>query len=112
MTAAEIAADPILALTRDARLSPHAMSAIPAWLWAADASRVLWANATGAAALGTPTPAVLTERRFDPDEPVAADMARIAASLPPNGAARLERLRGIGSNLVCRLLLEKKKPKY
>src|SRR5215213_5196724 len=101
MTAAEIAVDPILALTRDPRFSPHAMSAIPAWLWAADASRVLWANATGAAALGAAAPAALTERRFEPDEPVAADMARIAASLPPNGAARLERLRGIGSNLVC-----------
>src|SRR4051812_36435112 len=94
-------ADTILALTRDARLSPFALSAIPAWLWAADASRVLWANASGAAALGAATPAALTERIFQADEPVAADVARLAESLPRSGAPRLERVRGIGSNLVC-----------
>src|SRR5947209_6520342 len=80
-------ADTILALTRDTRLSPYAMSAIPAWLWAA--------------ALGAASPAALRERIFQPDEPVAADVARLAGSLPQNGAPRLERLRGIGSNLVC-----------
>jgi PAS domain S-box-containing protein len=96
-----IRAATILALTRDPRVSPYAMSAIPAWLWAPDASRVLWANATGAAVLGAATPAALTERIFQADEPVAADVARIAASLPQSGAPKLERLRGIGSNLVC-----------
>ena len=50
-----VAAPDILALTRDARLAPHAMSAIPAWLWAADGSRVLWANASGAVALDAPS---------------------------------------------------------
>jgi len=100
MTASERAAT-ILALTRDPRVSPYAMSAIPAWLWAPDASRVPWANATGAAVLGAATPAALAERNFQADEPVAADVARIAASLPQSGAPRLERLRGIGSNLVC-----------
>jgi PAS domain S-box-containing protein len=100
MTGSERAAT-ILALTRDPRVSPYAMSAIPAWLWAPDASRVLWANATGAAVLGAATPAALAERDFQADEPVAADVARIAASLPQNGAPKLERLRGIGSNLVC-----------
>ncbi|MEA2877058.1 MAG: hypothetical protein QOF14_2254 [Hyphomicrobiales bacterium] len=96
-----IRAATILALTRDPRVSPYAMSAIAAWLWAPDASRVLWANATGAAVLGTATPAELAERIFQADEPVAADVARIAASLPQSGAPKLERLRGIGSNLVC-----------
>ena len=91
----------ILALTRDPRFSPYAMSAIATWLWTPDASRVLWANATGAALLGAATPAALAARIFQPDEPVAADVARIAISLPPTGAPRLERLRGIGSNLVC-----------
>src|SRR3954452_10071535 len=94
-------ADTILALTRDARLSPFALSAIPAWLWTCDASRVLWANASGAAALGAATPAALTERIFHADEPVAADVARLAGSLTQSGAPRLERVRGIGSNLVC-----------
>lgn len=95
------AADSILALTRDARLSPFATSGIGAWLWSADATRVLWANASGAAALGAETPAALAERTFDAEEPVAADVARLAATLPEGGAARRERVRGIGSNLVC-----------
>jgi PAS domain S-box-containing protein len=94
-------ADTILALTRDARLSPFALSAIPAWLWTSDASRVLWANASGANVLGAATPAALTERIFHTEEPVAADVARLAGSLPQSGAPRLERVRGIGSNLVC-----------
>jgi PAS domain S-box-containing protein len=94
------AADSILALTRDARLTPLATSAIGAWLWASDATHVIWANASGAAARGAATPAALTERRFDPQEPAAQDIARLAASLPATGAARLERVRGTGSNLV------------
>jgi PAS domain S-box-containing protein len=85
---------------RDARLSPFATSGIGAWLWASDASRVIWANASGAAVLGAETPAALTEKRFDPQEPAAQDIARLAASLPATGAARLERVRGTGSNLV------------
>jgi len=95
------AAATILALTRHPRLSPYAMSAIPAWLWSPDASRVLWANATGAAVFGAGTPAELAERIFQADEPVAADIARIAVSLPQSGAPRLERLADVGSNLVC-----------
>src|SRR5437588_2643059 len=94
-------ADTILALTRDTRLSPYAMSAMPAWLWASDATCATWANAAGAAALGAATPAALTERIFQPEEPVAADVARLAGALPQSGAPRLERVRGIGSNLVC-----------
>ena len=39
------AADSIIALARDPRFSPYAMSAVPAWPFAPDASRVLWANA-------------------------------------------------------------------
>jgi len=95
-----IAADFLIALTRDARFSPYAMSAIPAWLWAADASRVIWSNATGATALGAATPLALTERIFQADEPVAADVARLAETLPPT-AKKYERLRDIGTSLVC-----------
>ena len=36
-----------------------------------------------------------------PEDRVAAEIARLAAALPPTGAPRLERLRGIGSKLVC-----------
>jgi PAS domain S-box-containing protein len=94
------AADSILAFTRDARLTPFATSGIGAWLWASDASHVIWANASGAAVLGAETPAALTQKRFDPQEPIAQDIARLAASLPATGVARLERVRGTGSNLV------------
>ncbi len=90
----------ILTLTRDARLAPYAMSAIPAWFWAADGSHVLWANASGAAALGAASPAELTQRRFTTEEPLGADIARLAESLPPT-AQKYERLRDVGTNLVC-----------
>jgi PAS domain S-box-containing protein len=95
-----VAAADILTLTRDPRLAPYAMSAIPAWLWAADGRRVLWANATGAAALNAPTVAALIERIFTADEPLGADIARLAESLPPT-STKYERLRDIGTNLVC-----------
>src|SRR4051794_27595595 len=90
----------ILTLTRDARLSPYAMSAIPAWLWSADARRVIWANASAAAALNASTVGALTERVFTPDEPLGADIASLAETLPPT-SQRYERLRDIGTSLVC-----------
>src|ERR1051325_8148136 len=100
------AAPDILALTRDARLAPYAMSAIPAWLWCADrahgvhGARALWANATGAAALGAANVVALTERIFTTEEPLGADLARLAATLPPT-AQKNERLRAVGPALVC-----------
>jgi len=95
-----VAAPDILALTRDARLAPLAMSAIPAWLWCAYGARALWANAAGAAALGAPNVAALTERIFTTDEPLGADLARLAETLPPT-SQKYERLRDIGTSLVC-----------
>jgi len=95
-----VAAPDTLALTRDARLAPYAMSAIPAWLFAADGSRVLWANASGASALNAPGVAALTERIFTSDEALGADLARLAETLPPT-SQKYERLRDIGSSLVC-----------
>jgi hypothetical protein len=91
------AADSILALSRDPRFSPYAMSAVAAWLWAPDASRVLWTNATGAALLGSATPAALAERTFDPAEGLSAEIARLAGTLPA-GWPRLEKLRAVGAN--------------
>jgi signal transduction histidine kinase len=84
---------------RDPRLSAHAIGAAPAWLWAMDASRILWANAVGAAIFDAPGPARLAERRFDANDPAASQIARIAPTLPPNGAPRLERLRGFGAGV-------------
>src|ERR1700752_1752175 len=95
-----VAAPDILALTRDARLAPYAMSAIPAWLFAADGCRVLWANASGAVALNAPSVRARTNRMFTPDEPLGADIARLAETLPPT-SQKYERLRDIGSSLVC-----------
>src|SRR5262249_44322887 len=60
----------------------------------------LWANATGAAALGAPNVAALTERTFTTDEPVGTDIARLAETLPPT-SQKYERLRDVGTNLVC-----------
>src|SRR6266496_4472962 len=89
------AADQILSLARDPRFSPYAMSAIAAWLWAPDARRVLWTNATGAALLGAATPAALAEQSFDAENPVAAEIARLAGTLA--GWPRLEKLRAIAA---------------
>ncbi|HEX4554660.1 MAG TPA: PAS domain-containing sensor histidine kinase [Xanthobacteraceae bacterium] len=86
----------------DPRLAAHATSTAPAWLWSADATRVLWANAVGAAIFDA-TPAALRARPFEPQDPAAAQVLRLAASLRPGGAARLERLRGFGTGF--RLLM-------
>src|SRR5215470_1288763 len=92
-----------LALMRDPRLSGLTGGALPAWLWAVDASRVIWANAVGAAMLGSATPRALSERRPGLGHPAAQQVARLAGVLPPNGATRMLRLRGFASG-VGRLL--------
>src|SRR6202035_4657200 len=86
-----------LALLRDPRLAPLATSPWPAWLWSADASRTLWANAAGAALFGAADTRQCVQRRFDSrNNPAAAQIARLAATLPSAGPPRLERLRGFG----------------
>jgi PAS domain S-box-containing protein len=92
------AADQVLTLSRDPRFAPYAVSALAAWLWTPDASRVLWANATGAALLGADTPAALAEQTFGPDSPVAAEIARLAPSLA--GWPRQEKLRAIAATFT------------
>ncbi len=79
------------------RLTPHAVSMAAAWLWTIDGSRVLWANAAGAAIFGGP--AALAARHFDAGQPAAAQILHLAATLPPHQAARLERLRGFGAGI-------------
>ena len=54
-----------LALLRHPRLAALATSAWPAWLWSADGSRILWANAVGAAIFGAANASACTQRRFD-----------------------------------------------
>jgi PAS domain S-box-containing protein len=83
----------------DPRLSAHALSPTPVWLWNADASRILWGNPTAAAIFDTTSPAALSALRFEPSQVTAAQIARLAGTLPQGGAPRLERLRGFGAGL-------------
>ena len=89
----------------DRRFADHALNPSPVWLWRADAQRILWANPTAAAIFDAASPAVLAERDFAVSHPSAAQIARLAATLPQGGGQRLERLRGfgagIGGTLVC-----------
>jgi signal transduction histidine kinase len=88
-----------LAFLQIPRLAAEATSARPAVLWSGDASRLLWANAVGAAVFGVTGGAQHGNVRFAPNNPLPAQIARLAAALPPAGAERLERLRGIGGGL-------------
>jgi PAS domain S-box-containing protein len=96
--------DPLLTFLRDQRLAHHAVAAAPVWLWAPDGTRVLWANAAGAAMLAAASPHALAERRMSSTHPLAAQVVRLAGTLPHGSAPRLERLRGIGAlgrTVVC-----------
>ncbi len=81
-----------------AELADHATGVAPVWLWSADGSRVVWANAVGAAIFGAANIDEAVARRFDFRHPAAAEIARLTATLPPSGQVRLERLRGFGAN--------------
>jgi signal transduction histidine kinase len=86
--------DPQLA----AQLADHATSPSPVWLWSADGSRIVWTNAVGAAVFGAADTSECAERLFEPNHPAALEIARLAATLPASGQARLERLRGFGAS--------------
>jgi signal transduction histidine kinase len=86
--------DPQLA----AQLADHATSPSPVWLWSADGSHIVWTNAVGAAVFGAADTSESAERLFEPDHPAALEIARLAATLPASGQARLERLRGFGAS--------------
>src|SRR5258707_4321631 len=83
----------------DPRLAAHATSALPAWLWSIDGTRVLWANPVGAGLFGAANGAALTKKLFGPADAHRRQVARLARTLPLNGAARLGRLRGVGAPL-------------
>ncbi|BAM87355.1 two-component hybrid sensor and regulator [Bradyrhizobium oligotrophicum S58] len=92
-------ADLELQVLSDPRLAVHAAGSLPAWLWSADGSRVLWANAIGARALGAATAAALVAKTFGPADSHRRQIAQLGRQLPENGALRLERLRGFGAPL-------------
>ena len=81
----------------DPRLAVHATSALPAWLWSSDGTRVLWANPVGARAFGAANSTALANRIFGPSDPHRRQVARLAGRLLANGAVRLERLQGFGA---------------
>jgi PAS domain S-box-containing protein len=87
---------------RDPRLAALALNAHPAWLWATSGTRVLWANAAGAAILA---PGGSSPTSAPPPRTAAAQIERIAATLTRGAPARLERLRdlgaGVGRPLTC-----------
>ncbi len=83
----------------DPRLAVHATSLLPAWLWSADGTRILWANPVGARLFGAANSTRLGNKIFGPADPHRRQVARLAHRLSPSGAIRLERLRGFGSRL-------------
>jgi signal transduction histidine kinase len=97
--------EPELAPLRIPQLAALATSAWPAWLWRTDASRILWANAVGAAIFGAANATECGKRRFAAKDPSTAQIIRLAATLPSAAQERLERLRGFGAGfggaLIC-----------
>ncbi len=89
----------------DLRLAAHALSPTPVWLWRADGTRILWGNPNAAAIFDAASPGALAEFAFQPNQASAAQIVRLAGTLPHGGAPRLERLRGFGASfggtLVC-----------
>ena len=81
----------------DRRLATHATSALPAWLWSTDGTRLLWANPVGAALFGAANATAVVRKTFGPAEPHRRQVAQLANRLLANGAVRLERLRGFGA---------------
>jgi signal transduction histidine kinase/PAS domain-containing protein len=75
------------------------MSASPAWLWSIDATRLLWANPSGAAMLDAPASAAIGADTCASRGPAAVQVARLAATLRPDGATLIEQLRGLGAGV-------------
>jgi PAS domain S-box-containing protein len=83
----------------DPRLAVHATSSLPAWLWAIDGTRILWANPVGARLFDARNGAVLATRTFGPANPHRRQVMQLAGRLPATGAVKLERLHGFGASL-------------
>ncbi|WP_334361199.1 MULTISPECIES: PAS domain-containing sensor histidine kinase [unclassified Bradyrhizobium] len=81
----------------DPRLAAYAASPLPAWLWTADGTRILWANPAGVRLFGAASAAALAEKAFGPADRHRRQIARLAGRLLANGAIRLERLQGFGA---------------
>src|SRR5690349_17070820 len=89
---------------RDPRLAAHALDPAPVWLWSADGTRILWTNPIGASIFDAASPAAAAATRFAPRHAAAAQISRLAATLPQGNASRLERLRGFGARSAAMLI--------
>ena len=65
----------------DPRLALHATSALPAWLWSTDGTRILWANPVGARAFGAANGAALALKIFGPADPHRRQVAQLGLCL-------------------------------
>jgi len=83
----------------DPRLAAYAASRLPAWLWSADGTRILWANPAGVRLFGAANAATLAEKTFGPADPHRRQIARLAGRLREGGNVRLERMLGFGAAL-------------
>ncbi len=81
----------------DPRLAAYAASALPAWLWSSDGTRILWANPAGAGVFGAADGAALANRIFGPADRHRRQVSRLAGRVSASGAIRLERLQGFGA---------------
>ncbi len=68
----------------------------PWWLWTSDASRLVVANTTGARAMGAGGLAAALDRDYGTTHAFAAQIGRLAPTLPADGTPRSERLRVAG----------------
>src|SRR3569832_1009219 len=94
----------VLGFLSDPRLASYAIGGIPAWLWSADASRILWGNPAAAAIFNASSSSALTGHTIDPKGSAALQIARLAGTLPHGASPRLERLRGFGGRMGGALL--------
>ena len=86
--------DPRLA----AQLAELAIGTTPAWLWSADRGADTVGKRGWRRDLRRCERPSAIGRRFDLQHPAAGEIVRLAATLPPIGQARLERLRGFGAS--------------
>ena len=73
----------LLSYLRDPKLAAHATSALPAWLWSADATRVLWVNPVAAAIFDVASPAAIAGYTIDPKGSAALQIAMVRLEKRP-----------------------------
>ncbi len=83
--------DTALAFCATPEAGTRLMSAVPAWIWAPDGSRILWANPAGGVRLGAASFAELSRRRWEEHHTLRRSLSALARTLSPSGT--LARLR-------------------